>query len=151
MLTLMVLATLAAAPEYLTTVVSEPVTTTGSPAEIASRGEVCMAQALGSGRAGGELIISRDLAAGVVVSRNAMTYVDGLMQWEIRSRVTLEARQDRFRITHANIERNNDQWGGWMPIHKGWGTGWQKAENALKGQSADLAACISATPAREEW
>lgn len=151
MLTMMVLAALTAPPEYLTTVVSEPVVTTGTPAEIASRGEVCMAQALGSGRAGGELIVSRDIPAGVVVSRNALTYMDGLLRWEIRSRVTLEARQDRFRITHANIERNNDQGGGWSPVGKWWGSGWQKAENALKGQSADLAACISATPSREEW
>lgn len=148
-----VLALMALAPDYLTTVQSEVIEAQGTPAEIAARGERCMAQQLGSGREGGELIVSRDIEAGVVVSRNAVTYMDGLLQWQMRSRLTLEARDGRFRLTHSSIERFNDQAGGWSPVGKWWGSGWQKAEMALKATSAGVAECVvnAAPGAAEAW
>jgi len=149
---LVAIAAFAGPPEYLTVVRSDPIETSGTASEIAARGEVCMAQQLGSGREGGELIVSRDLAAGVVVSRNAQRYRDGLLEWQVRSRLTIEARDGRFRLTHEAIERFNDQAGGWSPVGKWWGSGWQKAEDALKGASAGVAACVvsGATPS-DDW
>lgn len=130
-------------PDYLTTVQSETVPTEGSAAEIASRGEVCIARALGSGVVGGELIVSRNIERGVVVARNALSYSGGfLLVWQMRSRVTFEARDGRFRITHENIERLNEQAGGWTPVGKWRGSGWEKAEAALQAQSAEIAACV---------
>lgn len=141
-----------APPDYLTTVQSEVIEAHGSPAEIAARGEACMAQYLGSGVQGGELIVSRDPAAGVVVSRNSVSYRDGLLEWQMRSRLTLEAREGRFRLTHTGIERFNDQGGGWSAVGKWWGSGWQKAETALKDVSAAVADCITGSPAaRDDW
>lgn len=152
MLALMYAVGVLAAPDYLTEVRSDPITAEGSPPEIASRGEACMARLLGSGRVGGELIISRDHSAGIVVARNALTYQDGwILRWEMRSRVTLEARDGRFRITHTNIERLNEQAGGWTPVGKWRGSGWQKAEEALKGQTEQLAACITSAAAQDDW
>lgn len=150
----MIILTLAmalAAPEYLTSVQGDVITTTGTPAEIAARGEACMARHLGSGRQGGELIVSRDLTAGVIVSRNAVTYRDGLLEWQMRSRLTLEARQDRFRLTHDAIERFNDQAGGWSAVGRWWGSGWQKAETALVNISATITECMTTTTPTNDW
>jgi hypothetical protein len=143
-MTVLALVAALVAPDYLTSVTSPVIETPGTPAEIAARGERCMAQQLGSGRAGGELIISRDIEAGVIVSRSAVNYRDGMLVWQMRSRLTLEARDGRFRLEHTGIERFNDQSGGWSAVGKWWGSGWQKAETALKETSASVASCITA-------
>ena len=140
-----------ATPDYLTVVRSEPIPARGSVREIAARAEACMARGLAAGVAGGELIVSRDLEGGVVVARNAMEYRDGLLIWSMRSRVTVEVREGRFRISHENIERFNDQGGGWSPVGKWWGSGWQKAESALADVSNDLGACITSAQSRDDW
>lgn len=139
---LAVLFALVAAPDYLTSVRSEPIEAAGTAAEIAARAETCIAQQLGSGAVGGDLIVSRDVAGGVIVARNAVDYMDGMMNWRLRSRLTLEARDGRFRIEHTSIERFNDQAGGWAPVGKWWGSGWGKAEQALKDVSQGVAACV---------
>lgn len=146
-------------PEYLTSVISEPMPATGSVPEITSRAETCIGRILNAGDPGGELIVSSDPVGGAVVARNWIEYRDGLMPWKIRSRVTVEAREGRFRISHSSIERFNDQPAGlfvtgaspWVPIGKWWGSGWQKAEDALKAKSAELATCIQQAPAAESW
>ncbi|MGV3720614.1 MAG: hypothetical protein ACO1SX_06855, partial [Actinomycetota bacterium] len=85
-------------------------------------------------------------------SRSAVEYRDGMLEWQMRSRLTLEAREGRFRLTHTSIERLNDQAGGWSPVGKWWGSGWQKAEAALKNISAAIADCITAAPAaQDDW
>lgn len=143
---------LALLPDYLTVVVGEPVQAPGSAAEIATRGEACMAKHLSSGRQGGELIVSRDPASGVIVSRSAVSYMDGLLEWQMRSRLTLEAREGRFRLTHESIERFNEYGGGWSPVGKWRGSGWQKAETALKATSDQIAACIAIPPGADaDW
>lgn len=148
-----VMMALSSAPDYLTTVQSEVFQAEGSPAQITARAEQCIAEQLGSGIQGGELIVSRDPAAGVIVARNAVSYQDGLMNWRLRSRVTFEAREGRFRIVHNAIERFNDQGGGWSPVGKWRFSGWQKAENALKATSDSLAGCVigSGPAVREDW
>lgn len=147
------LMTSAGAPQdYLTSVVSPVYEVDGSPAEIASRGERCIAQNLAAGAVGGELIISRDIEGGTVIARNAVSYRDGLLTWQMRSRVTFTAREGRFRIEHSGIERFNDQSGGWSPVGKWFGSGWSKAEDALKAQNERLSNCVrtAASPA-DEW
>lgn len=146
-----------AVPDYLTEVVSEPVATTGTPAEITARAQACAARTLNSGAAGGQVILSSDPASGLVVAANALEYRDGMVPWRIRSRLTIEAREGRFRIRHDAIERHNDQAFGaqvlgaspWAPVGKWWGSGWQKAETALKGVSDQIAACMQAPPAAD--
>lgn len=144
--------------EYLTEVVSEPTPTVGAAAEIASRGEACIARLLSAGSEG-ELIISRDVQGGTLVARNVTDYRDGLVIWKIRSRVTFEAREGRFRISHSQIERFNDQSFGsnvlgaspWQPVGKWRGSGWQKAHDALAGQSQALSNCITQASASSDW
>lgn len=141
-------AALAAAPEYLTEVVSAPVETTGTASEIAARGRRCIASTFGSGVAGGELIVSD--SDNVIVARNASSYMDGLLKWQIRARVTFEARDGRFRISQTALERFNDRGGGWSGIGKWRGAGWQKAEAAYASSAAALTECVTAEQA-DDW
>lgn len=136
------MAVAAPAPEYLTSMTSEVYQADGSPDVLVSRAAACAAQFMASGQQGGELIVTSDPAQGVLVVNNRLDYRDGLMTWPLRSRVTFEARDGRFRILHASIERLNTGYGGWQGVGKWRGSGWQKAEEALSGVTARLAACV---------
>lgn len=150
MLTLAMLL-LVSPPEYLTEVASPVIETSGSAPDIAAKGRVCIAQQLAPGRAGGQVIVSDDVAAGVVVATNTSTYRDGLINWTIRSRVTFEAREGRFRITQSALERFNEMSMGWSPIGKWRGSGWQKAEAAFQATSTGLSNCVVGTAAKADW
>lgn len=143
---------LALAPpqEYLTEIVRPVVERPGTAAEIASTARRCVAEHLGSGRAGGELIISD--SDNIIVSRSALSYRDGLASWQVRSRFTVEARDGRFRVTQSGLERLNDAAGGWGPIGKWWGSGWQKAEQAFNDSAQAVEACIARPEApADDW
>lgn len=137
-----------AADNYLTEVVGAPVATQGTAAEIAARAEACLVRTLRSGE-GGRVILSRNAASGVVVAANALTYHDGPAPYMLRSRVTVQAQNGRFRIRHDSIERRHDQSFGaiilrntpWRPVGKWWGSGWALAEAALTGVSQRITAC----------
>lgn len=138
----------AAANEYLTVITSEVYQTPGTPREIATRAQTCISQNLAPGTTDSQLIINADLDGGTIVARNAISYPDGLMQWQIRSTFTLEARDGRFRIEQTNLERFNDRWG---PIGKWFGSGWKKAEAAFAGPAKAVADCIIAGPKKGDW
>lgn len=150
--TLATLLACAAAPafaaDYLTEVTSEVMQTTGTPREIATRANTCISQNLAPGTTDSQLIITSDLDGGVVVARSAMTYPDGLLQWQVRSTFTLEAREGRFRIVQTNLERFNRVWG---PIGKWTGSGWKKAEEAFTSSAAKVAQCVVQGSANAVW
>lgn len=146
------------APEYLTEVVSPVYETAGSPADLARRAEACMSQHVGQ-TGSGPVILSSDPASGIVVASNALEYRDGMLPWRIRSRLTFEGRDGRFRLTHASIERHNDQSFGaqalgaspWRQVGKWRGSGWQKAEQALAAVSTKVAECVTTPGTSEDW
>ena len=130
----------AAPAEYVGDLQSEVFAVAGvTQADIMSRGRTCMAERLASGVQGGELVISDGPAA--VVARHVLAYRAGLVEWRVRSRVTFEAREGRFRITLTGVERFHDA-GGWGPIGKWAGSGSAGAERALRGVIDELAACV---------
>lgn len=152
-------AALAAAPEYLTEVVSPVHEAVGTPSELARRAEGCMSQHVGQNE-GGQVILSSSPETGVVVANNSLEYRDGLVPWRMRSRLTFEGRDGRFRLTHNAIERHNDQGLGaqllkatpWGPVGKWRGSGWQKAQQALEAISERVAECVTTpTKARDDW
>jgi hypothetical protein len=104
-------ATAAYATEYLTEVDSEVFTTTGTQSEITERAATCIAQTVKPGNVSTPLIISKDAAAGVIVANNGFSYSQSLMNWQIRTTLTFEAKDGRFRVRHTNIERFIDGWG----------------------------------------
>ena len=144
----------AMAADYLTVVTSEVYQTEGTPKEIATRANSCIAQNLSTGTSDEPLIISTDLEAGVIVARNSTEY-GSLPRWKIRSRFTLEARDGRFRIEQTNLERFNtnvltgaDSWGS---IGKWTGSGWKKVEEVFAASAAKVAQCVLSGPAKENW
>lgn len=157
----MVMALMIAAPqrEYMTEIVSPVYEAEGDPAHLVARATTCMSQRLAPDGRGGSVIISSDPAAGVVVGNNALEYRDRLVPWRVRSRLTFEARDGRFRLTHSNIERHNDQTIGsqftgaspWVQIGKWRGSGWQKAQEAFEAVSAGVAECVTAQAAPDDW
>lgn len=140
--------TSANAAEYLTEVTSEVHQTSGTPREIAQRASTCISQSLRPGTVDAQLIISSDLDGGIIVARNAISYPDGLVQWEVRSTFTFEAREGRFRITQTGLERFNRQWG---PIGKWAGSGWKKAEQAFQTSANAVAQCVVTGPRQADW
>lgn len=135
------IASLAQAREYLTEVASPVIETPGTASEIAGRGRQCIATTLGSGVAGGELILSD--ADNVIVARSSVEYSERFVPWKIRSRLAFEARDGRFRITQSSLERFNEYGGGWSPIGKWRGSGWQRAEQAFQETATALSACVT--------
>jgi hypothetical protein len=138
----------ALAADYLTEVTSEVYQASGTPKEIAARASTCISQNLRPGTTDAQLIISTDLDGGIVVARSGISYPDGLMQWEVRSTFTFEAREGRFRIVQTSLERFNKQWG---PIGKWAGSGWKKAEAVFSASAAKVAQCVVGGPKRADW
>lgn len=138
----------ALAAEYLSDITSEVYQTPGSPRDITKRAVTCITQNLAPGSNDAQLIISSDPDSGVTVARNAIQYTDGLIQWQVRSTFTLEAREGRFRIVQTRLERFNRQWG---PIGKWTGSGWKKAQDVFAASAAAVAKCLTAGQQSEEW
>lgn len=140
----------AIAAEYLTEVTSEVYQTGGTPREIATRAQTCMAQHLAPGTVNAQLFVNSDLDNGIIVARSAVEY-GSLPVWRIRSNFTFEAREGRFRISQTNLERFNDMAGGWGPIGKWTGSQWRGAESAFQSSATVVASCVMSTPTREDW
>jgi hypothetical protein len=142
------LGTPAMATEYLTTVTSEVYQTTGGVREIAARASTCISQHLAPGTVDAQLIISSDLDGGTIVARNAIEQ-GGLFGSQLRSRLTLAARDGRFRIEQTALKRFNQ--GRWGPIGKWAGSQWRGAENAFRTSADTVARCVMASPRDEVW
>jgi hypothetical protein len=149
-LALAALASPAAAHEYLTDLTSQVYQTAGTPKEIATRAQTCIAQNLRSGTVSAPQIVSSDLDNGVIVAQNALRF-GSLPEWQIRSRFTFEARDGRFRINQTGIEMFNDMAGGWGPIGKWFGSPWKKAEAAFTASADAVAQCVIAGPKKDVW
>lgn len=144
------LASPAAAHEYLTDVTSSVYQTQGTPKEIATRAQTCIAQNLRSGAVNAPQIVSADLDNGVIVAQNAVRF-GSFPEWEARSRFTFEARDGRFRISQTGIEMFNDMGSGWQQIGKWTGSPWKKAEAAFTASADAVAQCVIAGPKKDVW
>jgi hypothetical protein len=140
-----------AAPEYLTEVMSQVYQTQGTPKEIATRAQTCIAQNLRPGTVNAPQIVSSDLDNGIIVAQSALE-TGSFPVWKLRSRFTFEAREGRFRITQTGLEWFNDTGaGGWLGIGKWWGSPWKKAEAAFAASADAVARCVIARPKRDDW
>jgi hypothetical protein len=141
----------AMAAEYLTSVTSEVFQTEGTHDEIARRAQSCIAQKLHA--ANGPVILSSDPEAGIVTARNEFEY-GNLPRWKLRSTLTLEAKDGRFRMVHTNIERFNDGalgGPGWYGVGKWWGSGSKRVEKELTDTAAAVAKCVMGREAKNDW
>lgn len=144
------LASPAAAHEYLTDLTSQIYQAQGTPKEIATRAQTCMAQSLRPGSVNAQQFVSSEPDNGVIVAQSAVSF-GSFPVWEARSRFTFEARDGRFRITQTGIEMFNDMGGGWQPIGKWAGSPWKKAEAAFTASADAVAQCVIAGPKKDVW
>lgn len=96
------------------------------------------------------MIVSKDAAAGVIVAYNAFSYTQSLINWTIRTTLTFEAKDGRFRIRHTSIERFTTPY-GWNPVGKWTGSKWQGVETAIQNVTASLANCVRNPRQTDDW
>jgi len=145
------LCTVASAHDYLTSITSQVYQTQGTPREIATRASTCISQHLAGGTVNAPVIVSSDLDQGVIVAHSALQYPDGMLDWQVRSVFTFEARDGRFRIEQTSLERFNDMGGGWGPIGEWTGSGWKKAEAAFTASADAVAQCVMTPTRKDDW
>ena len=133
----------ASAAEYLTEVVSDAHQAEGMTAQqIVERGAQCIKSTSGNASEYVTTTIDGDTAYGIV--RGTHTTMP-LIQVVTRSRLSVVAREGRFKVAHTDIEILDTKYGNHKVV-KQWGTGWQKTEAALSAWSAEVAACILKKP-----
>lgn len=162
------------------TMTSQIYETPGLPADIIAKAQRCSARNMsndtvatsggsgtfltgiaGAGRnvngsvAGGELIELVDPANGLLVANSRVDYTNALIGFSAKSRVSIEAKEGRFRIVQTDIRYLQKGTGsmpndGYGKLIKTWGTGWEKAVTALAAAGDKVAACM-ATDKPAEW
>ena len=136
-------------------VVNESVATSGSSASgyfgaIAGQGHN-----VNSSIAGGSLIELSDPANGLLIANSRADYKFMLLGNSVRNRITVEAKEGRFRFVHSNIESVQKNTGsmrndGYSQIIQRRGTGWDKALEAVAGVEASVVSCMT-NPSSESW
>jgi len=113
--------------------------------------------------------VQSDPATGTVVGAALMSYSQGGVPWSVRSTLTLEAKDGRFRLTHTGLTQkqggpaaSSSAWtglfagsvddkadGGWMRVGNWRFSGGEKATAAAQALSQKIADCLK-KPA-EDW
>jgi hypothetical protein len=154
----------ASGAQYLETIPSDVFQAAGDHAALARRSALCLAQA--SGVPGQTL--QADAEAGVVVGPALFSYSTIGIPWSVKSIVTIETKDGRFRITHSSLAQKQGgpavrQWtimgsgtdqrgeGGWGPVGTWRFSGGEKVEKAAQALSQRIADCIQAVPRRDDW
>lgn len=106
--------------------------------QITSKAMQCIKSSGGNAAKSIEPAVDGDNAYAIVKT----AYSHALVAGTVRSRITVQAKDGRFRVVHTDIDNFNDFAKNYIPIYKSWGTGWQKAEAALQGWFPDVSACI---------
>lgn len=157
-------ATAAIAADYLETVVSPVFETKGDRAALAKFAASCLAQ--NAGLAGPT--IQTDVEGGTVVGPILFPYSSAGVPWSVRSTLTVDVKDGRFRITTANFTHKQggpavaSSWsifngsvdqateGGWTRVFKGRFGGSEKVESEAQALSKRIAGCVQAK-AEDNW
>lgn len=141
----------AAAAETLDEVVGDPVIAEGiSAAELADRGAQCLQAS--SGNVADKVTPLRDgnTAYAIVLTG----YRKMLVDFTVRSRMTIQAKDGRFRISHSDIEQYQEMLHQWGPIYMYAGAGGKQARAALEARSTAAAECMlrkTTPPGGDNW
>lgn len=111
----------------------------------------CISQNLEAGTTDSQLITNTSLGGGIIVARNALSYPDGLLQWQVCSTFGFEVREGRFRIAQSNLERFSERGAGWDGIGRYTGNGWKKAEAVFAASAMKVAGCVPNGPSKAAW
>jgi hypothetical protein len=142
-LTLLAVPTAASAVEYLTEVTSEAHQAEGMTVQqIVDRGAQCIKSTSGNASEYVNPTVDGDTVYAIV--RGSHTTMP-LIEVVTRSRLSVVAREGRFKVAQTDIEILDSKYGNHRVV-KQWGTGWQKTEAALAEWSAEVASCIVKKP-----
>lgn len=144
-LALLIVPTAASAVEYLTGVVSDVHQAEGmSATQIAERGLQCIKSTGGNSAEYVDPAIDGTTAYAIVRT----SYSSMMVNTILRSRLSVVARDGRFKVAHTDIERYYDPARTYLTIQKGWGTGWEKAQAVLQDRATEVAACVINKPSQ---
>lgn len=139
---LMLAATSAHAAKTLDTVVGEPVTIDGMTAsQIGDRAMQCL-QAASSNVADKVTPLRDGDVAYAIVITGYMVMISKMMA---RSRMSVQAKDGRFRVVHSDIEIFRELTNDWGPVYMSFGGGAKQVQEALEARSAAVAGCITKT------
>lgn len=135
-------------------------------ASLTRRASTCLIQSAGT--AGQS--VQTDVEAGTVVGAALFSYSQAGIAWSVRSTLTAEAKDGRFRLVHSGLTHkqggpaaSRSAWsaflgskdqgseGGWMPVGKWRFAGGERAEAAAQALSQKIATCVQAAPAADNW
>lgn len=136
-------------------VVNDEVATSGSSASGFFGALAGEGHNVNSSVAGGTLIEIVDPANGLLVANSRADYRFMMLGHSVRNRLTVEARDGRFRFVHSNIESLQKNTGnmrndGYSQIIQRRGTGWDKALEAVIAVEDKVVACMTGD-ASEAW
>lgn len=94
-------------------------------------------------------IRSTDPAAGLVVATSHFSG-EGLVGRDVRTNLTFEARENRFRITHSNFQLFSEWALEWVPLTRS-GSRWVRTQARANQQSIDIANCVVAASQGDDW
>lgn len=119
-------------------------------AEIAGRAEQCLKSASGNVADKVDPIRDGDSVFAIVITG----FSHMLLESKVRSRMTVFAKEGRFKVVHTDIEQPDELRGGMMPVYMHAGGGAKQATAALTKRSAAVADCItkpSVAPGGDNW
>lgn len=131
------------AADYLTEIISDVHQAPGMSVEqLVDRGLQCIKS---SSHNAAEYItpaVDGDTAYGIVRFEYSHLMVPDL----IRARVSVVAREGRFRVAHTSIERYSEFTRGYIRVHTGFGGKSDKVRQVLAEHADKIAACITNPP-----
>lgn len=118
----------------------------GSARDLARKGQGCIAQLVRPALTTIPTLVSADVESGVIVANNALHYEEASivpLPYTVRSTLTFEAREGRFRIRHTDIGVLAEKAPrlGWSPAMRG-KSGFSRAERELGALNERIAACV---------
>lgn len=165
--------------KILSRVTSEVYTAAGTPSEITKRARSCMVDHLTNSsvtisdagdpnpfidrgaqsetvEASGQFFVEYDEEAGRVSANQNTAYRRMGLGYDVKSVITVEARQDRFRISHKGIQSLQKSTGyakntGYTPVRVQFGSGHKSAVKALEAVTVAVSECISQEPDSDDW
>lgn len=129
----------------------------GTATELTQKAHLCMARLLrnqsADGSPSGLFLFSDDTT---IIANSQIDYSHRMLRRSVKSKVTFEAREGRFRITHTEIGGKIHSTTGGLGfgasiddgtshsvIYKNFGTGWEEAQKQLQNLSGQIATCVS--------
>lgn len=166
------------AADYLTEVESEVYETNGTPQEITSKARSCALEVLeadqvnysdsssqglfpskrqdtDSSVGAQSVLVDVDMEGAKVIANSRKAFTARMIKKNVKSRVTIMARENRFKIKHTNIMQLQESSGymknsGYSKVGIWMGSGHKDVTKQLNIISGDLASCIQKLPVQQE-